>query len=208
MNYQIYHGLMILVSYDLFWSELVGQMQSNRRDSRSSRRKAPWHYITILAATNTEIRGMLYSSAQPWIHTAWVADQVHNGLGIRMLMRMLALCQKDFERNSMDSKSGRELVPISYIWYGHHYKALEALKVSLIKHGSIQRMIRARKILMSISIVRKIRRQSGIRRDVANRKVKPNRLQYCSWTALPTPRCYNDHADFFELAHTPRTRMQ
>jgi hypothetical protein len=178
-NSHVYEGLLLLVSYDLLWAELVHNLL-NRRDRKRPRRKTPWHYITILAATNKEIRGMLYNSTQPWIHTALIADQIHDGLGIRMLMRMLGLCQKDFERNSMDSKSGRELVPISYIWYGRHYKAHEALRVSLTKHGSIQRMIGARRIIMSISILRKVRRESAVARDLPSRKLKSNSVLTCA----------------------------
>mmetsp|Transcript_49349 Transcript_49349/g.102948 ORF Transcript_49349/g.102948 Transcript_49349/m.102948 type:complete len:226 (-) Transcript_49349:417-1094(-) len=149
-------ALLFIFGYDGFWSELARPVREDK-----SRRKKPWRCITLLAAANKEIRSFLYNDPQLWIHTAMVIDTVYQGLGIRMLMRMFTLCQNDFQRSSIDVKTGRDLVPISYIWYGHHYKALDALQVSLMKYGSIQRMLLARKGIMSTSVSAKMKRESA-----------------------------------------------
>jgi hypothetical protein len=148
-------ALYCIFGYEGFWTELA---RPDREDK--SRRIKPWRCMTLMAAANKEIRSLLYNDPQPWIHTAVMIDSVYQGLGIRMLMRMLALCQNDFQRSSIDGKTGRALVPISYIWYGHHYKAADALQVSLMKHGSIQRMLHARKGKMLTSVCAKMKRVS------------------------------------------------
>jgi hypothetical protein len=158
-------ALFCILGYEAFWTELA---RPDREDK--SRRKKPWHCITLMAATNKEIRSLLYNDPQPWMQTAMVIDAAYKGLGIRMLMRMLALCQNDFQRSSIDVKNGKDLVPISYIWYGHHYKAFEALQVSLIKYGSIHRMLLARQLIMSSSIRAKSKRESA---KLRKKKIKP-----------------------------------
>ena len=149
-------ALFFSFSYDGFWTELARPVREDK-----SRRKKPWRCITLLAAANKEIRSFLYNDPQLWIHNAVVIDKIYQGLGIRMLMRMFALYQNDFQRSSIDVNTGKDLVPISYIWYGHHYKALDALQVSLMKYGSIQRMLLARKGIMSTSVRAKMKRESA-----------------------------------------------